>query len=502
MFSSNAGSYFGLSRSNIYDDDEATNNLVALLAEARLNESTLSAATVAESLNSSLLAKENISSQESLDRSFQSLSRKSSVFSRLSTNSDGRPLLSKSPRRIRVSRPSSKTPQRLSQPFPLSDLSNISAIASSEKMPKINPVRRQITTTPASSPQDEAKQLPAKTPSRPSPSPTLPAWSPSQYHSPPIGDRSMEELEEIGKEREFEFLKVIGKGSFGKVLLAQGVQDRKVVAVKILDRKKLLERGNLRRAHCEIRCLEKCDSRFIVKLQTAFETKTKIFIVQEFCMGGELFSVLSRFKRLNATAVTFYAAQCALALEHLHERRYAYRDLKTENIMLDRSGHVRLVDFGLVKEGIVNPERGGRSFVGTTEYLAPEVILRKGHGWAIDWWALGVVIHELLTGLPPWYVNNALEMQRRIVYDPLSLSSSSLPETSRPTIAGLLDKSPLKRLGSREGLKSIQTSPFFRSLDWSAMAEAKVPAPFLPVIEHEKDVKYFSEEFLNMRVEI
>jgi hypothetical protein len=330
-------------------------------------------------------------------------------------------------------------------------------------------------------------------------------WSPNNISSgEPLEDTvSSHDIPDTHEEeQEYQYLNILGKGSFGKVLLAEHKPSKLLVAIKVLDRKKLLERGNLRRAHMEIRCLEKCAGPFIVSLVGAFETKTRLYIVQDFCNGGELFSVLSRHGRLPLTATRFYAAQCAVALDHLHMKRFAYRDLKTENIMLDRKGNVRLVDFGLVKEGISQPERGSRSFVGTTEYIAPEMLTRKGHGFAVDWWALGVVIHELLTGLPPWYVNNASEMHRRVLYDPLVLASAHLSDEACTTIVALLEKQPLKRLGSNGGLIAVRKSPFFRELDWEKLIAEELTPPFVPELNGDRDLKYFSDEFLSLSVEL
>ena len=312
-------------------------------------------------------------------------------------------------------------------------------------------------------------------------------------------------LEEDYHEKEYDYHRVLGKGSFGKVLLASHRTTGKLVAVKVLDRKKLLERANLRRAHSEIRCLEKAgnNEHFVVGLSRAFETKSRIFIVQDFCIGGELFSVLQLNRRLSPEATRFYTAQCAVALAHLHSKRFAYRDLKTENIMLDSRGNVRLVDFGLVKEGMTHPDRGSRSFVGTTEYMAPEMLRRQGHGLAVDWWALGVVIHELLTGLPPWYCTEYVEMQRRVLNDPLVLDTAVLEPSAIATIAHLLDKNPLRRLGSTgDELSAVKSSLFFKSMDWEKLLAQRLKAPFVPDLDHESDLKYFAQEFLDLPVEV
>jgi hypothetical protein len=492
------------SRRIFFNEEDATADLVSLLAEARLNEANDS--FDAESPNSSADRKENL----------HHTSGKQSFPSAVSSKTTSLPKKTSLGGAVRrVERPS-ETPLRerhsiLSRSSLTLNTNEDSRISSGSdlKAPRrliqtsflsggtaFSPIAKETRPSTAST----ARSPPISTPSRAAQvgwSPKASALSPSNSFVDSESFLSCSEPKD-----QLDYLVVIGKGNFGKVLLARREGFDDVVAVKVLDRKRLLERGNLRRAHCEIRCLERCSSKFIVKLEHAYETKSNIFIVQEFCMGGDLFSVLSRFGKLSATAVRFYSAQCALALQHLHDLRYAYRDLKTENIMLDRKGNVRLVDFGLVKEGVTASDRGGRSFVGTTEYLAPEMILRKGHGLAVDWWALGVVVYELLTGLPPWYVNNMLEMQRRVMHDPLNLSSSYLVDSAKLTVAALLEKNPAKRLGSKNGISAIRSSPFFVETDWPALAEMRVPAPFLPIVEHDADVRYFSDEFLTLPVEI
>lgn len=149
--------------------------------------------------------------------------------------------------------------------------------------------------------------------------------------------------------------------------------------------------------------LSMVDHPFIARMHSAFQDHSTLFFVLDYCAGGELFFHLSRLKCFTEPMARFYAAEITLAIDHIHGLNVVYRDLKPENILLGQDGHVKLVDFGLAKENVFDYDQGANSFCGTYEYLAPEVLARKGHGKAVDWWNLGMVLFEMLTGLPPWY---------------------------------------------------------------------------------------------------
>ena len=296
-------------------------------------------------------------------------------------------------------------------------------------------------------------------------------------------------IEGAVRKNEFSPKCLLGSGSFGKVVLATNSDQGEVVAIKILERKKLLERGTLHRAHTEIRCLQSNLSPFIVKFKEMFQTRSHIYIIQEFCAGGELFALLTRFKQFDITSTKFYAAQIFSAIKQLHKNRFAYRDLKPENVMLDSNGNVKLIDFGLVKEGVALPDKGCKTWVGTNEYIAPEIILRKPYGYSVDYWALGIVIHELLTGLPPFYSQNAHEMHERVLFDEFDTSFFALD--IEILLLGLLEKTPVRRYISFE----VSNSAFFSNINWEDLEELKLDPPFRPDLCGEDDFKYFSSEF-------
>ncbi|GAB9473062.1 Agc protein kinase, partial [Globisporangium polare] len=208
---------------------------------------------------------------------------------------------------------------------------------------------------------------------------------------------------------DFTLIRVIGKGSFGKVTLVRKKTNSKIFAMKILSKAHLLKRKQVEHTKTERRVLSVASHPFIVGLHYAFQTQAKLYFVLDYCPGGELFFHLSRMGKFDETMSRFYAAELVVALEHLHSLGVVYRDLKPENILLDEMGHIKLADFGLAKDEVTEIDSGATSLCGTPEYLAPEVLARKGHGTAVDWWGLGMVLYEMLTGLPPWYTRNRQE---------------------------------------------------------------------------------------------
>jgi len=221
---------------------------------------------------------------------------------------------------------------------------------------------------------------------------------------------------------EFNIEKVIGKGAFGKVFLVTKRDTNQVYAMKAL-RKDMIEKRNQRlHTETERQILGDVDSPFIVQLRYAFQTHKKLYMVMDFINGGELFFHLRKKQRFSEDRTRFYAAEILLALDYLHSIGVIYRDLKPENVLLDSEGHIKLTDFGLSKQ-FFGPERNQKafSFCGTPEYLAPEILKGTGHDKAVDYWSLGALIYEMLTGAPPWYSRNRDEMFRNMLSKPFDV---------------------------------------------------------------------------------
>ncbi|XP_063920570.1 ribosomal protein S6 kinase alpha-5-like isoform X2 [Zophobas morio] len=309
----------------------------------------------------------------------------------------------------------------------------------------------------------------------------------------------------------FDLLKVLGTGAYGKVFLVRkrgGADNNRLYAMKVLKKATIVQKKKTtEHTKTERQVLEAVrDNPFLVTLHYAFQTDAKLHLILDYVAGGELFTHLYQREHFTEDEVRIYIGEIILALERLHSLGIIYRDIKLENILVDESGHIVLTDFGLSKELPREGDSDQRaySFCGTIEYMAPEVVKggTQGHDIAVDWWSVGVLTYELLTGASPFTVegekNTQQEISRRILK-----TTPPIPETLGKEVADfiskLLVKDPRKRLGGGEGdAKELKKHPFFKSLDWSKLARKEIPAPFKPVIRSELDVSNFSEEFTQM----
>lgn len=294
----------------------------------------------------------------------------------------------------------------------------------------------------------------------------------------------------------FELLKVLGQGSFGKVFLVRktkGTDAGTMYAMKVLKKATLKVRDRVR-TKMERDILAEVDHPFIVRLHYAFQTEGKLYLILEFLRGGDLFTRLSKEVMFTEEDVKFYLAELALALDHLHSLGIVYRDLKPENILLDTEGHVKLTDFGLSKESIFE-EKKTFSFCGTVEYMAPEVVNRKGHGTAADWWSYGVLMFEMLTGALPFQGQNRKETMTMILKAKLGMPQFLSPE-AQSLLRALFKRNPLNRLGTGpNGVEEIKTHPFFSTINWEKLYARQIMPPFKPVVNRVDDAFYFDTEF-------
>uniref|UniRef100_A0A452TJ60 Ribosomal protein S6 kinase n=1 Tax=Ursus maritimus TaxID=29073 RepID=A0A452TJ60_URSMA len=314
--------------------------------------------------------------------------------------------------------------------------------------------------------------------------------------------------EKVGIEN-FELLKVLGTGAYGKVFLVRKISGHdagKLYAMKVLKKATIVQKAKTtEHTRTERQVLEHIrQSPFLVTLHYAFQTETKLHLILDYINGGELFTHLSQRERFTEHEVRIYVGEIVLALEHLHKLGIIYRDIKLENILLDSNGHVVLTDFGLSKEFVAEEAERAYSFCGTIEYMAPDIVRGgdSGHDKAVDWWSLGVLMYELLTGASPFTVdgekNSQAEISRRILKSepPYPQEMSAL---AKDLIQRLLMKDPKKRLGcGPRDADEIKEHLFFQKINWDDLAAKKVPAPFKPVIRDELDVSNFAEEFTEM----
>ena len=232
----------------------------------------------------------------------------------------------------------------------------------------------------------------------------------------------------------------------------------------------------------------------------AFQSNSKLFFALEYCPGGELFFYLSQIGRFKEDAARFYASNILLALQHLHSQNILYRDLKPENVLVSLDGYAKIADFGLSKENVFG-QSDAKSVCGTAEYLAPEILLNKGHGMASDWWSFGAIIYEMMSGEPPFYSKNKEKLFKNIKYSEPKLDLPFLSEHAKDICAKLLDKNPVTRLGSGEtDAQEIMDHPWFSCINWDSIMNKKVPPPYKPQLDSAIDRKHFPEEFTSMKM--
>lgn len=296
----------------------------------------------------------------------------------------------------------------------------------------------------------------------------------------------------------FELLKVLGQGSFGKVFMARkvvGDDEGKIYAMKVLKKATLKVRDRVR-TKMERDILAEVEHPFIVNLHYAFQTEGKLYLVLGFVRGGDLFTRLAKEVMFVESDVTIYLAELAMALDHLHKLGIIYRDLKPENILLDVDGHIKLTDFGLSKESIFDAENKTYSFCGTVEYMAPEVVNRRGHGTASDWWSYGVLMYEMLTGSLPFQGSNRKDTMNMILKAKLGMPQF-LSANAQLLLRNLFKRNAQNRLGFKSGLDEIKLQPFFSNIDFDKLFRKEIIPPFRPAVTKMDDTYYFDKEFTN-----
>ncbi|KXG54123.1 uncharacterized protein PGRI_072670 [Penicillium griseofulvum] len=309
-----------------------------------------------------------------------------------------------------------------------------------------------------------------------------------------IGISFVENKQRSLKLEDFDLLKVVGKGSFGKVMQVMKKDTGRIYALKTIRKAHIISRSEVTHTLAERSVLAQINNPFIVPLKFSFQSPEKLYFVLAFVNGGELFHHLQREQRFDINRARFYTAELLCALECLHGFKVIYRDLKPENILLDYTGHIALCDFGLCKLDMKDEDRTN-TFCGTPEYLAPELLLGNGYTKTVDWWTLGVLLYEMLTGLPPFYDENTNEMYRKILQEPLTFPSSDIvPPAARDLLTRLLDRDPVRRLGAN-GAAEIKSHHFFANIDWRKLLQRKYEPSFRPNVVDARDTENFDVEF-------
>ena len=285
----------------------------------------------------------------------------------------------------------------------------------------------------------------------------------------------------------FKVISVLGRGFYGKVMLCQRLDNNELYAIKTIHKERLIQYNKVHTAYAERNILVRVHHPFIVSLKFTFQSPTKLYYGLEYAPGGELYFHLQRRGTFPKKDVCLYMAEIALALDYLHQHNIIYRDIKPENILLDEKGHIKITDFGLSKELESDTTK---TFCGTPDYIAPEVVLRKSYGPAVDWWSLGVLGYEMLFGYTPFANEN-----KRVLMMMISTCRVTFPRNAQPDavslLSGLLNKDPKERFG----MEQIRNHPFFGGLNFDDVLQKKVNPSFVPVLFKKTDPINFSAEF-------
>lgn len=298
------------------------------------------------------------------------------------------------------------------------------------------------------------------------------------------------------KLEDFELLQQVGSGTFCVVRLCRYKKNGRVFVVKILRKKKICYLKQVVHVTQEVEILRTIEHPFIVKLYCTFQDPDNLFMVLEFACGGELFSHMRHAGHLSDEATRFYISELVLVLQYLHSRRVAYRDLKPENILIDRQGHVKVTDFGFAK--IIKD--GTSTMCGTPEYLAPEIIRGEPYDERVDWWALGILMYEMLVGYPPFFDDvhdNPLNIYTKILAGKIKFPVH-IDQYAKDLIKRLLIPNPNERLGDLSGgAEDVKRHRFFRGVDWDQLLQRVAPPPSACVVPRSSsptDTSYFEVE--------
>jgi serine/threonine protein kinase len=299
----------------------------------------------------------------------------------------------------------------------------------------------------------------------------------------------------------FDVVKVIGRGSFGKVYLVKNKDNNEFYAMKVLKKEAISSPNQRLHTIAERRILQEIDSKFVVKLHYAFQNPDKLYFVMDFLNGGEMFTHLRKNIKFSEKRARFYAAEMVLALKDLHDNKILYRDLKPENVILGSDGHIKITDFGLSKMNINKVNDLTFTFWGTPEYLAPEIIGQKGHDKSVDWWSLGTILYEMLAGRAPFANKNKQKVLRDVLKAPVLMKKSFSPK-ARDLLQKLLERDPKKRLGyGIKDAEELMEHPFFESIDWEKLKVHDVKPPYIPKVKKVDDLRHIDPLFKEEKVQ-
>jgi len=286
---------------------------------------------------------------------------------------------------------------------------------------------------------------------------------------------------------DLELKSTLGTGTFGRVVLARHKQTRQYFALKVLTISEVIRLKQICHVKSEKLVLNTIKNPFIVNMFWSNHDDTYLYMLLEYVCGGELFSYLRNAGRFSSQVSLFYTCEIICALSYLHSYNIVYRDLKPENVLLDREGHLKITDFGFSK----TLEDRTWTLCGTPEYLAPEIIQNKGHNKAVDWWALGVLIYEMMVGYPPFFDDSPFAIYEKILVGKIDWPRH-IDHVAKDLIRKLLVQDRTKRLGNmKSGATDVKNHKWFRKVDWDLVFQKKVQAPLIPHITHRGDTRNF-----------
>lgn len=291
---------------------------------------------------------------------------------------------------------------------------------------------------------------------------------------------------------DFDLRETVGTGTFGRVRIVKlkGDSRRVPFALKMLKKSEIIRLKQVEHVKSEKEILLSIEHPFIVTLVSAFQDEKRLYMLMEFVNGGELFSYLRKQSRLSIDDARFYAGEILLAFSYLHDRNIVYRDLKPENLLLDSQGHIKITDFGFAK--VI--ETRSYTLCGTPEYLAPEIIQSKGHSKGVDYWALGILLFEMVAGYPPFYDENPFGIYQKILAGKIEYPKNYFDEHSKSLISKLLVQDFSKRLGCLTGKsEDVKRHKFFKGVDWEALLNRQIEPPYIPPVKALDDNSMFDK---------
>ena len=286
----------------------------------------------------------------------------------------------------------------------------------------------------------------------------------------------------------FELSKTVGMGSFGRVRLCRYKKTGKVYVMKILKKYEIIKQKQVDHLYSEYKILSIMNHPFIVELKGAYVKDPKyLYLIMEYVPGGELFSLLRSNQTFPLSQAKFYVAHIVTIFSYLHERNIIYRDLKPENILITKSGYLKLTDFGFAKKVV------GKTYTlcGTPEYLAPEIILNKGHSFPVDWWTMGILLYEMLVGIDPFSDDDPMMIYQKVIKGKIRFPKE-MDKNAKSLIKHLLVADITKRYGClKNGVKDIVNHSFFDNFNWRDFVFMKMDPPYKPNVKSDGDTSCF-----------